>query len=646
MTFVNKYFYFLTALFAFIIYLFTLAPSVVQIDSGELATVQATLGIAHPTGYPLFTMLGYIFSLIPLPFTKILQLNILAAIYCSAAIGVFTYTIKYCLDNISAFKSKISNKKEAAKKGKKKGKYQIEKAINNEELSENTKLITAVFGGLILAFSRTFWFQSTSVEVYSLHLLLMTLIILFLIKAYVRSFENDKLANWLVFAFFLALGFTNHLTTLMILPGVAYLYFSRYKFTSASFVRLGLMILLFIVFLVAVYSYLPLRASQNPIINWGNPIDWERIYRHITGRQYQVWLFTSFDSAGKQFSFFWSILPFEFFVGLILVVVGLFASLFKYRKLSLFILITFTFTVIYSINYDIHDIDSYFLLAFVMLAFFAAFGALKILEIKSLPKNYGLIGLAIVLVIQLFFNFIKVNQSGVYTFEDYTKAVLNTVPENSIIFSYQWDYFISESYYYQFVEDYRRDVTVIDKELLRRSWYYNQINNHDSEVLAGVNNEVDQFLIALQPFERDDKAKTNANQLEALYRSIMSNLIKTNIDDRDYFIAPELVDQEMKKGEFKLPEGYVLVPYLLFYKVVHGNKYVPAPDPDFQIRIASNRNYYIDNIENMVGRMLSNRAYYEVQNGRVDRAKIYLQKILSDFPGFKLHPALQEVLKN
>lgn len=644
MTIAKKYFYVITALFVFIIYLITLAPSVVQIDSGELAAVQATLGIAHPTGYPLFTMLGYLFSLVPLPFTKILQLNILAAIYCSAAVGVFTYTIKYCLDNLSVFKSKGSNQREAAKKGKKKGKYQIEKEFSKVELSDHIKLLTAVFGGLILAFSRTFWFQSTSVEVYSLHLLLMTLIILFLLMAYVKSFKNDKLAHWFVFAFFLALGFTNHLTTLMILPATAYLYFSRYKFTTASFVRLGLMILLFIVILVAVYSYLPLRASQNPILNWGNPIDWERIYRHITGRQYQVWLFTSFDSAGKQFSFFWSILPFEFFVGLILVVVGLFSSLFKSKKLGLFVLITFVFTVLYSINYDIHDIDSYFLLAFVMLAFFAALGALKILEMKSLPKNYGLIGLAIVLAIQLFFNFVKVNQSGVYTFEDYTKAVLNTVPENSIIFSYQWDYFISASYYYQYVENYRRDVAVIDKELLRRSWYYNQINNHDSKVLTGVNNEIGQFLIALQPFERDEKF--DSKRLENLYQVIMSNLIKTNVKERDYFIAPELVEQEMKRGEFKLPDGYTLVPYLLLYKVVKGNEYVPAPDPDFTIRIASNRNLYIDNIENMAGRMLSNRAYYEVQNGRSDRAKMYLKKILQDLPGFKLHPALQEILKN
>lgn len=642
MNFVKKYFYIAAAFFVFIIYMFTLGPSVVQIDSGELAAVQATLGIAHPTGYPLFTMIGYLFSLIPLPFSKIFQLNILAAIYCSAAVGVFTYTIKYCLDNISVFKKKKSEK-ELSKKEKKKIKEQplVEKQI---EIPENIKLLAAVFGGVTLAFSRTFWFQSTSVEVYSLHLLLMTLILLSLFKAYVKSFQNDKLINWLWFAFFLALGFTNHLTTLMILPGTAYLYFSIYKFNSASIKKLAIMISLFIVVLVAIYSYLPLRAAQNPILNWGNPIDWERIYRHITGRQYQVWLFTSFDSAGKQFSHFWSILPFEFFVGLFLALIGLFVSVFKSRTLGFFLLITFVFTLFYSINYDIHDIDSYFLLAFLMIAIFSAIGALKFLEMKNIPKNYALTGLGVVLAVQLFFNFREVNQNNVYTYEDYTKAVLNTVPENSIIFSYQWDYFISASYYYQYVENHRKDVTIIDKELLRRSWYYNQIDNHDSNVLNGVRNEVNQFLVALQPFERDENF--DANRLENLYRTIMSKLISTNINARDYFIAPELIDQEMKRGEFRLPEGYELVPHLFFFKVVKGNEYVPAPDPDFQLRFWSNRNVYLDTIENMIGKMLSNRAYYEVKFGRTDRAKIYLQKIQKDLPGFKLHPALIEVLKN
>ena len=338
------------------------------------------------------------------------------------------------------------------------------------------------------------------------------------------------------------------------------------------------------------------------------------------------------------------ILPEEFYAGLALAFIGLFVSFFKARKLFLFMLITFLFAVLYSINYDIHDIDSYFLLAFIMIAFFAAFGILKILEMKSLQKNYALILISFLIAIQFYFNFINVNQSGVYTFEDYTKATLNGVPKNSIVFSYQWDYFISASNYFQFVEDYRRDVTVIDKELLRRSWYYNQINTRDPNVLNGVRNEVNQFLVALQPFERGEKF--DSNRLESLYRSIMTNLIATNIDKRDYFIGPELIDQEMKRGEFRIPEGCSLVPYLFFYKVSKTNDYVPAPDPDFTMRIASNSNIYIQNIENFVGKMLSERAFYEVKYGHTDRAKLYLKKILNDLPGFPLHPALQNLLKD
>lgn len=84
MKYLKNYFYVFTGLIIFIFYLTSIAPSVVQIDSGELAAVQCTLGIAHPTGYPLFTILGYLFSLIPLPFSKIFQLNILSAIYTAA----------------------------------------------------------------------------------------------------------------------------------------------------------------------------------------------------------------------------------------------------------------------------------------------------------------------------------------------------------------------------------------------------------------------------------------------------------------------------------------------------------------------------------------------------------------------------------
>jgi len=100
---IKRYYHIITAGLVFIIYVITLAPTVIQIDSGELATVQATLGIAHPTGYPLFTLTGYIFSLIPLPFTKIYQLNLLAALWCAAGTLIFAVTAKLILENLAFF---------------------------------------------------------------------------------------------------------------------------------------------------------------------------------------------------------------------------------------------------------------------------------------------------------------------------------------------------------------------------------------------------------------------------------------------------------------------------------------------------------------------------------------------------------------
>ncbi|MBT8392727.1 MAG: DUF2723 domain-containing protein [Ignavibacteria bacterium] len=643
MKYFEKYYYLITALFVFIVYMFTIAPSVVQIDSGELASVQATLGIAHPTGYPLFTIIGYIFSLLPLPVTKIFQLNLLASIYCSAAVGIFVYTIKLCLDNLSLFAGKQTLRTEKSKTKKKK-KQISEKENPQSEISELIKIICAVFGGLVLAFSKTFWFQSTSVEVYSLHLILITLIMLTLVKAYVLSFKNDEINTWLLFAVVLALGFTNHMTTLLILPGTAYLYFSRYKINQVSLKRVLVMILIFLPILILVYSYLPIRASQNPIINWGNPIDMETILRHISGKQYQVWLFSSMEAAKKQFVYFIEALPLEFYISLAASVIGLFFSYIKAKKLFLFLIIIFLTTVLYSINYDIHDIDAYFLLAFVMIAFFSALGAVKLLTLKGFSNQVIMVILAFVLAIQFYFNVGKANQSNVYTFEDYTTELMSSVSNNAIIFSYQWDFFISASYYYQFVEDYRTDVKIVDKELLRRSWYYNQLNNYDPDLLNGIQNEIDQFLVALQPFERSENF--DPNKLENLYRTIMSKLITTNIDKRDFYIAPELVEQEMKRGEFVLPQGYSLVPDLFLFKVVKGNEYVPAANPDFKIRFPEKRNHYIDSIERFIGTILSNRAAYEIRFGKTERAKLYVQKIMSDLPDFRIPPQLQQIIKN
>jgi len=76
----QRFFAELAALIIFIIYLSTLAVTVIHLDAGELATVQATLGIAHPTGYPLYSIIGFIFSKIFFFLDTIYALNLLAAV--------------------------------------------------------------------------------------------------------------------------------------------------------------------------------------------------------------------------------------------------------------------------------------------------------------------------------------------------------------------------------------------------------------------------------------------------------------------------------------------------------------------------------------------------------------------------------------
>ena len=648
MKYLQKYYYILTGFISFAFYLLTIAPSVIQIDTGELAAVQCTLGIAHPTGYPLFTILGYVFSLIPLPVTKIFQINLLAALYCSAAVSVFTFTAKIVLDNWNSFQFIKDSKEKNKRKKKESGKVVKPASSSTVELSEPFKIISAILGGLFLALSKTFWFQSTSVEVYSLHLLLITLIILALVKAFLLSDKESSISKyWIVFAITLALGFTNHMTTLLIIPGVAYLYFTKNGFSTKSIKQIIFMLLIFFPILILFYSYLPIRASQSPLVNWGNPIEWERIIRHISGQQYQVWLFSSTEAAAKQFNYFVKNLPIEFSLSLLFALAGLVVSFIYARKFFIFNIIVFLSTVLYSINYDINDIDSYFLLAYISLAFFGVFGIVQLILFATKKKMQLLIPVSLLVLfvgLQFYSNYDEVNQRGNFIYEDYTKSILNTVPNNSIIFSYQWDYFISASYYFQLVEGFRKDVVVIDKELLRRSWYYNQLNTNHPKLLSGVKSDVDQFVEALKPFEREEQY--NAILLENLFRKIMTGLVSTNIEKHYYFIAPEIVDGEMKRGEFQLPAGYTLVPHLLLFKVVNTTDYVEAPLPDFKIRYDNKDDKYITSLKGFISSMLIRRGMYEMQFNKPERAKIYAMKAAADFPNITLPPVLSNLILN
>jgi hypothetical protein len=458
--------------------------------------------------------------------------------------------------------------------------------------------------------------------------------------------EKNVITNWIVPGIILALAFTNHMTALLSLPFIGMLFFTRERFNKFAIKKIMLTFLVSLPVVVTTYLYLPIRALSNPVINWGNPINLENFIRHISGRQYQVWLFSSMDAAKKQLIHFLGNLPSEFtWPGLIFALWG-FISLYRKSKKFFWILsVSFLLALSYSINYDIVDIDSYFIFNYFIISIFIAVGCYDILTriISKLSLHGNVLLLFLILgIIPILFNFGKVDQSDNYIFEDYTKAIFESTEKESIIFSYQWDYFISASYYFQHVENFRKDAVIIDKELLRRSWYFNQLERNHPDVLDNMKIDIQKFLNVLKPFEEDEKF--DPNLLEINYRNIMTKLISEN-SDRNYYIGIELIQNEMQRGEFSLPIGYKVIPHLLLFKVVQSDNYVEAPDPNFKLRLTSNKNKYTNFIEETVGKMLSYRILYELEFNKFERAKIYYKKIRTELPGFQIPITIEERMK-
>ncbi len=76
---------------SFGLYLRTLAPSLLSGDFAEFQTIGYTLGIGHPTGYPVYILLAKLFTLLPIGDIAY-RVNLLSA-FCAALTVVFVYLI-------------------------------------------------------------------------------------------------------------------------------------------------------------------------------------------------------------------------------------------------------------------------------------------------------------------------------------------------------------------------------------------------------------------------------------------------------------------------------------------------------------------------------------------------------------------------
>jgi len=316
----------ITFVISLTVYVLTLQPTLGLEDSGELIVASDYLGVPHPPGYPIWTLLTWFFQWIfhsvtfhghPNPAWAV---NFFSAAASAAACGVLALLISRSGMDLLRSMKKESNM-----------------------LGEKTESLfcaaAGISGGLLLAFGQGMWSQSVIAEVYTLNILFQSLVLLFLY----RWMVDPKESKWLLLcAFAFGLGITNHQTLmfmgLAMAIGILFRDWRLGRDFIITCIPLAIMVIAtkvlnekgsnwswlagwdhigfwvwtayaviipiiamftlpkgkivgptFLVMLVGLsfYLYMPFSSDQNPPINWGYPRTWQGFMHAITRGQYE-----------------------------------------------------------------------------------------------------------------------------------------------------------------------------------------------------------------------------------------------------------------------------------------------------------------------------------------------------------------------
>ncbi len=232
----------------------TLSPTVVGGDSGELITASHVLGIVHPPGYPLYTLLGKLFSLLPLGPGVAFRVNLLSALCDALGAGALCWAVALWTRTVWA----------------------------------------GVLSAALFAFSPIVWPYAVTAEVFPLNNMFAAGFV-----ALVASASLGRNRSLLVpTAFWLGLGLTNH-HTLVFLGAPALVYVAFLERATLTRRRAGIAAACFALGLLP-YLYLPLAAMAHPPASWGDPTTTSGLLTHLLRREYGTFRLASPDvgSAG------------------------------------------------------------------------------------------------------------------------------------------------------------------------------------------------------------------------------------------------------------------------------------------------------------------------------------------------------------
>ena len=401
----------LATLAAFGLYLFCLAPSVATGgDCGELISASYNLGIAHPSGYALYCIVGKIFATI-FPFGEVAWRYNLFSAFCGAATcGI----VALLVSRLTVSRLTVSD---------------------SARRENSAPFWPPLCAGLLLAGLTFFGSQALIAEVYAPTGLIVALAFLCL-----ANWNREPRIKHLAFlGGVLGLALNLHLSVLFLGPGLLVFFLLKHRENAGSLPRrstpLASGFAFAVCFLIglSVTLYLPLRAATFPeplttqisgqkyswgqTLDWGHPVDFPRWKAHVLVQQYKSLLLkpVAVSVFGREFqgrtfvqtprgalTLFWQLLSFlalQFLWSTPLIFAGAIQSFRRRstpgRALAAFFAITFAVNVFVAVNYsvdNVFDIANFLFPAFIVLAIWLGLGIHWLLEVadffaQRLDKN-------------------------------------------------------------------------------------------------------------------------------------------------------------------------------------------------------------------------------------------------------------------
>ncbi len=428
-------------------------------DSAEFALVAKTGSIAHPPGYPFYSILAVVINRVLPVWTTPWRVALLS----SASTALAAYLIHRFLKDM-----KFPN-------------------------------IVSLLSGTLYAFLFPVWLYSEIPEVFALNSVLVLAVTLFLFR-FVRT---RRMSYLYASSFLTGISVSHHHIFILFIPAWAYLLCANRKLLprkpkqiAALFAPMGIGILF--------YLYPFIAGRFNPPLDWENASTFPGLLRLILRMTYGTFKAYA-GSSGNILNQFFDVFSFLVFIihdfriiGLAFIILGLFAMR-KNRTLLIFIGILigshlfflFYTNFVLSGSFTLAMYERFLIPIYLILTIPFAFGARMFYEhakavIPRVLSNSLLRSIALVSVIVFLWGYLSIIAVQNYRlisrvrsmdyFERYAKDLLDTVPQGGIFFVGTDNSYFPTAYL-RFGEGYRKDIKFVFVNILDKPHYRAALKN-------------------------------------------------------------------------------------------------------------------------------------------------------------------------